>query len=239
MLKRVPIFAHRGASGSTLENSFQSFVKAKQIGADGIEFDIHCSSDDVLIVYHDSNLKRLSGVDKYIDDCTAEELRKYKLGTRFGRFFAPKKMPLFQEVVDWANEHKMPVNIELKKSLLKNPTALILALSNLQLPTGSHVSSFYEELLIIVKEVQPDIETAIIVTKAFNWETISTQGHIDAIHANKKYYKPLILKLCDEAKKGIRFYGIKGNESFIRKPHPAVIGWITDYPNRVRKQQNR
>ena len=239
MIERVPIFAHRGASGSTLENSFQAFEKAKQIGTDGIEFDIHCSSDDVLVVYHDSNLMRLTGVNKLIDECTAEELRQYRLGSRFGRFLAPKTMPLFEEVMEWANEHKIPVNIELKESLLKNPTALSLVLSSLQLPTGSHVSSFHEELLIIVKEVRPDIETAIIVTKAFNWETISEQAHIDAIHANKKYYKPLFLKLCDDAKKGIRFYGIKGNESFIRKPHPAVIGWITDYPNRVRKQQNK
>ena len=239
MSKHVPIFAHRGASGSTLENSFQSFVKAKQIGTDGIEFDIHRSSDDVLVVYHDRNLMRLTGVNKLIDECTAEELRQYRLGGRFGRFFTPKRMPLFEEVMEWVNEHQVPVNIELKESLLKNPTALILVLRSLQLPTGSHVSSFYEELLIIVKEVRPDIETAIIVTKAFDWEAISEQAHIDAIHANKKYYKPLFLKLCDEAKKGIRFYGIKGNESFIRRPHPAVIGWITDYPNRVRKQQNK
>ena len=39
-----------------------------------IELDVHLTKDNVIVVYHDNNLKRLTGVDKEIDLCTYEEI---------------------------------------------------------------------------------------------------------------------------------------------------------------------
>ncbi|HSO56778.1 MAG TPA: glycerophosphodiester phosphodiesterase family protein, partial [Paenisporosarcina sp.] len=36
---RVPIYAHRGASAYALENSSAAFMKAIELGADGLEID--------------------------------------------------------------------------------------------------------------------------------------------------------------------------------------------------------
>ncbi|MEK4229884.1 glycerophosphodiester phosphodiesterase [Solibacillus sp. FSL H8-0538] len=238
-MAHVPIYAHRGASGYAFENSFTAFIKAKLLGADGIEFDIQRSNDDVLVVFHDLHLARLTGVKKFIFDCSAEELGQYKLGYRFSRLFSSKKIPTFEEVMKWANEQQMAVNIEIKESLLMDPTPLIAALLTTELSGNSHFSSFHEELLQLVKVLRPNVETALIVTKKFNWDTLGSCTYIDVVHASKKYYKRRYLKACDYAGKGIRFYGIQGNEDFLKQPHPAVIGWITDYPDRVRKQQKQ
>ena len=239
IMQHIPIFAHRGASGHALENTLVAFMKAKLLGADGIEVDIQRSKDDILVVFHDIDLIRLVGVKKIIYNCTLDELQQYKLGRRFRRWFSSKRIPTLEEVIKWVNEHQMPINIEIKESLLKDPTALITALRTMQLPENSHFSSFHEELLKIVKEIRPDIDTALIVTKKFDWNTLGELAHIDAVHASKKYYKRHNLKACDEVGMGIRFYGIEGNESFLKNPHPAVIGWITDYPEKVRQQQHR
>ena len=47
------VIAHRGASGVEYENSVAAFKKAGQLGADGIELDIHATTDGALIVHHD------------------------------------------------------------------------------------------------------------------------------------------------------------------------------------------
>ncbi|RUL56915.1 MULTISPECIES: glycerophosphodiester phosphodiesterase family protein [Lysinibacillus] len=235
MAQGIPIFAHRGASAQALENTLVAFEKARVLGADGIELDIQCTKDDILVVFHDLDLFRLTGKKKRINELTFSELSTYPLGKNLLRRFSKNRIPTFQEVVEWANVHQMPLNIELKESLVDNMKPIIDVLQRLQIPSGSHFSSFHDSLIRIVKMQRPDVETAFIVTKKFKWETMEASTHFDAIHANKSYYKSQNLDVCQNAQKGIRFYNINGSESFLSNPHPAVIGWITDFPDRLAK----
>lgn len=236
-MKAIPVFAHRGASNSCLENTFAAFKKAQSMGADGIELDIQISKDGILVVFHDLDLKRLAGKRRNVSDCSFKELQSYKLGKRFTRRFFGHSIESFQTVLDWANEQQMPLNIELKQSLLMNEAAFRQFLVAMQVPKNSHFSSFHERLLRIVKEVRPEMETAYIITKKFDWTTIKKPSFFDTIHAHKRYYKRHYLNNCEDTAMGIRFYGIVGNEPFLKNPHPAVKGWITDFPDKVQKAQ--
>lgn len=237
MTNSIPIFAHRGASGYALENTFKAFEKARKLGADGVEIDIQLTKDDELIVYHDLDLFRLTRKRKKINDCSYKELLNYPIGKHFFRKYSKERIPTFQQVVEWADLYKLPLNVELKESFLQNSEPLIKALQRVVLPKGSHFSSFHDELLRIVKMQRPDFQTALIVTKKFDWNTLESLSHIDVIHANKKYYKPSTFVAIERAKKGIRFYSVNGKEPFLRNPHPSIIGWITDYPDRVAKAE--
>ncbi|KGR74655.1 glycerophosphodiester phosphodiesterase [Ureibacillus sinduriensis] len=235
MSNRIPIFAHRGASGHALENTFRAFKKARILGADGIELDVQCTKDNQLVVFHDLDLFRLTGVRKKINDCTLDEVKKYPLGKHFLRRFSKERIPALQEVVEWSNHYNMPLNIELKESLLHNHKAIISCLQKLELPMGSHFSSFHDELMRLVKMQRVDFQTALIVTKKFNWQELSKQTHIDALHAHKRYYQPEYFKASIDAGKGLRYYAITGKEPYLANPDPSVIGWITDFPDSVAK----
>lgn len=237
MTNRIPIFAHRGASGHALENTFKAFEKAKLLGADGIELDVHCTKDNRLVVYHDLDMIRLTGVRKKINECTCEELINYPIGQPVLRRFSKDRIPTFEDVAEWANLNNMPLNIELKESLLTNPKAIIDCLLRLRLPNGSHFSSFHDELMRLVKMQRPDFQTAIIVTKKFNWQDLAQLSHIDAVHAHKKYYQQKVFDACTDANKGLRFYAITGKETYLSDPDPSVIGWITDFPAVVAKAE--
>lgn len=237
MTSPLPIYAHRGASSHCVENTFAAFKMAKLLGADGIELDVQLSKDHILVVFHDLDLKRMAGKKHQIAQCTFDELRAYKLGSRWTRCFFNHKMEALHTVIEWAIAQKMALNIELKQSLLQGEDHLRQFLKGLQLPAGSHFSSFHLPLLQIVKEMQPQIETAYLITKKFDWSQLSQARDYDVIHAHKKYYKRQYLMHCEQANIGIRFYGITGNESYLKDPHPAVLGWITDFPNKVRKAQ--
>ncbi|WP_107841987.1 glycerophosphodiester phosphodiesterase [Metasolibacillus meyeri] len=233
----IPIYAHRGASAYVLENTMEAFRKALKLGADGIELDVQCSKDGHLIVFHDNNIKRLTGVNRLVQECTLEELKSYPLGRRFSRIFSTKRIPELKDVIDWAIKEKVPLNIELKESLTTNHEALIKLLTTVKIPENSHFSSFYQKLLIIVKKYRPHIETALLVTKKFDWSKLDDFPYVDVIHAHKKYYKRSYLKACESAGKNMRFYSVTGKESFIAEPHPVVAGWITDYPDIVAKNK--
>jgi len=49
---------HRGAKGYVSENTIASFKKALDIGVDGIELDVHLSSDGKVMVIHDETIDR-------------------------------------------------------------------------------------------------------------------------------------------------------------------------------------
>lgn len=235
----IPVFAHRGASAYALENTFQAFEKALELGADGIELDIHFSKDGLPVVYHDPQLSRLVGTNKLVSDCTMEELLRFKLGKPWRRLFSSYKMPAFEAVLAWANIHQMPLNIELKSTILDNTSGLIHFLRGLALPKGSHFSSFHYELLEIVKKHRPEFETALIATKKIKWDLLTDYKAADSVHMHKRYYKPRYLEACITSEKACRFYAIDGTEPFLTNPHPSVSGWITDYPDKVITSQQR
>ena len=50
------IIAHRGASGHAVENSIEAFRRADELRADGVELDVHATSDGEIVVFHDATL---------------------------------------------------------------------------------------------------------------------------------------------------------------------------------------
>jgi Glycerophosphoryl diester phosphodiesterase len=73
--------AHRGLHSSKInENTADAFRAAVDAGF-GMEFDVRISSDGIPIISHDSNLKRVFGVECRAEDLTAAELQKIGVPT--------------------------------------------------------------------------------------------------------------------------------------------------------------
>ncbi len=53
----LEIIAHRGASREHLENTLPAFQRALDLGADGVELDVHCTADGTVVVHHDPVLR--------------------------------------------------------------------------------------------------------------------------------------------------------------------------------------
>ena len=99
-------FAHRGVHGEYPENSIPAFEKAVKMNL-GIELDIHITKDNKLVVFHDDNLKRMTGEDEYIKFLTYEQIKSYKL--KDGEY----TIPLLNEVLKTV-KGRVPILIEIK-----------------------------------------------------------------------------------------------------------------------------
>lgn len=102
------IYAHRGFHDKPMipENSMPAFRRA--VDRDwGIELDVHLTKDGQLVIFHDSDLRRITGEEGILEERTWEELSRLKLeGTE-------ERMPLFDEVLELC-ENRIPMIIELK-----------------------------------------------------------------------------------------------------------------------------
>jgi glycerophosphoryl diester phosphodiesterase len=77
------VFAHRGGCALGPENTIAAFERGLAAGADGLELDVHLSSDGVVVVCHDSTLERTTNSSGAIHRRTAAELSRVDAGYRW------------------------------------------------------------------------------------------------------------------------------------------------------------
>lgn len=102
--------AHRGMFDNIKipENSLAAFKKALKYNY-SIELDVQLTKDNIPVVFHDSNLKRMTGLDKLIEDTNYDELKELKL------LNTKEYIPTLNEVLNLV-DNKVLLDIEIKKT---------------------------------------------------------------------------------------------------------------------------
>ncbi len=78
-------FAHRGDSTRAPENTLEAFRKAVELGAGGLELDVHLTGDGQVVVIHDATVDRTTGGSGAVASMTLEALRGMDAGHHFSR----------------------------------------------------------------------------------------------------------------------------------------------------------
>ncbi len=110
------IFAHRGARRAAPENTLPAMEAALAMGVDGIELDVHLSSDGQLVVIHDFVLERTTNGHGLVVDYTAEELAQLDAGSHFAPEFSATGVPTLEQVLDLIGR-ECRINVEIKCEL--------------------------------------------------------------------------------------------------------------------------
>lgn len=102
-------YAHRGFhdnKNGAPENSIKAMQLAVEQGY-GIELDVQLTKDEKVVVFHDTDLKRVCGVAAKVNSMTYEELQRLRL------FGTGEKIPLFSDVLK-VIDGKVPLIMEVK-----------------------------------------------------------------------------------------------------------------------------
>lgn len=81
--RRPRVYAHRGGCALGPENTIAAFDLGLATGADGLELDVHLSSDGVVVVCHDETLERTTDGSGPVARRSAAELARVDAGCRF------------------------------------------------------------------------------------------------------------------------------------------------------------
>ena len=103
--RALEFVAHRGASHDAPENTLAAFRLGWQ-QTDACELDIHQTKDGQIIVLHDADTKRTTGVAKKVADSTFAELRQLDAGQWKDARWAGEKIPTLAEVLALQPEGK-------------------------------------------------------------------------------------------------------------------------------------
>ncbi|MBO7310200.1 MAG: glycerophosphodiester phosphodiesterase [Clostridia bacterium] len=160
-------YAHRGFHSQRYpENSLPAFSAAISRGY-GIELDVRLTCDGQVVVFHDTSLKRMCGIDKKISEMSAIELKRTHL--RDTRYTIPT-LPNVLALVDG----RVPLLIEIKDT--EHSDKLCRAVSVLLDTYGGAfaIQSFDPRVLGWFKRYRPRFARGQLVTKL---KTVSGKKH--------------------------------------------------------------
>lgn len=154
--ERIQVVAHRGGAALAPENTIAALKEAIRNGSDQAEVDVQQTRDRVLILLHDSDLKRIAGVDQPVWEMTYNEIRQLKLS---------EPIPTLEEALK-ATDGKLDLMIELK--VTGHETALVQKTMGLvrryKAESRCIIGSMDQETLKAVKRIDPDMETVYITS---------------------------------------------------------------------------
>ena len=166
-LEAPVIIAHQGGDGLWPSNTLFAFERARELGVDVLEMDIHASRDDVLVVIHDDTVDRTTDGRGAVAELSLEELRTLDAGYHWspggnGASFPYRGqgllIPTLEEVLLRFND--MPLVIEIKPDSAAVAVALCERLREAGKAESALVGSFHGRALAAFRAACPDVATS-------------------------------------------------------------------------------
>src|SRR5690606_24195686 len=109
----VTVTAHRGAALVAPENTLVAFQAAIDAGADAIEFDVRLSADGAVVVFHDSDFRRIAGDPRAVVETPLSAMRDIDIGRSFDPAFAGERIATLGEALAFIDRRALAL-VELK-----------------------------------------------------------------------------------------------------------------------------
>lgn len=228
------VIAHRGDSGAAPENTLAAIHSAISLNPqpEYVEIDLYRSIDGVLVVNHDTDTLRTTGVPGMVREQTFDALRQLDAGyaSVFGERFRGERMPTLEEVLDAVKDTPIGVMIECKQLLLEDQVIELLRERN---EVHKHVLASFDELTVYrAKQLEPELRTLYLTTLNDRnlWRARDVQADIIGTHRDAS--DDMIAK-ARQAGYPVWVWTVNEPDEMDRFVRLGVDGIISDYPARV------
>ena len=236
---QIQVWAHRGASYYTPENTLIAFEKAINMNADGIELDVQMTKDGELVVIHDETIDRTSNGTGYVRDYTLKQLKTYDFCNKHIAYKG-EKIPTLEEVYELVKPTSLIINVELKNSMIRyeGMEEKVLALAKrIGMEDRIIYSSFNHESIRYLKTIDPLVKTGILYEDGWlNVVDYASRLGVDALHpAGYLLKNKLFVKKAKAKNLRLHPWTIDREEDMKKLIALEVDAIITNKPDLARK----
>jgi len=243
MLENWPkplVVGHRGASAHAPENTLAAFELAIDHRADAIEFDVKLSSDNQVVVIHDSSVDRTTNGAGKVANLSLSSLQKLDAGSKFSNEFAGERIPTLINVFERFGKQIL-MNVELTNystpfdGLVSEVVELV---KFFKLENHVIFSSFLSKNLNNSQKLLPEVPCGLLAYSGW-------MGYFQRRNGWKKKFQALHPKISDvdqnlvsdvhTARKRIHVWTVNGEENLRKMLDLKVDGVITDDPGKLRR----
>jgi glycerophosphoryl diester phosphodiesterase len=233
--QKIEVTAHRAGARYGPENTVAALRKAIEFGADYAEIDVQRTSDGVIVVMHDNDLKRLTNVGKNIWDVKYADIKNLKIKPGAatdptGALLEAAPLSTLEEFIATAHG-KIKLNIELKYYKQHFDKGLARAVVKLLQDKGfvdqCVVTSLERAPLQEVRRLDPRIQTGYIVAMDFG---DLTKVNVNSLVLERKLINAAVSRLARKHHLQIHAWTINDRKTMIAMIHLGVTNLITDDP---------
>ena len=237
------LFGHRGYSALAPENTLAAFSALLERDIPGVELDVRLSRDGKVMVIHDENVKRLTGVDARVQECTASRLRRLDAGLWYGDSYRGEKIPFLDEVFELLGD-RLYYDIELKWERKRGgglEEAVIERIRAHGLSRRCLLSSFNPYCVRRVQALAPELPTAHIYARHRDVPLLLRRG-LAGLVIPTPFVKPRstqihaagALLLRRVYRSAILAWTVDETAEATRLLHLGVRGLISNHPGRIK-----
>lgn len=169
-MKKFINYAHRGASSYAPENTISAFIKAIQLGANGIELDLQKTKDGEIVIFHDDIVDNKSNGKGKISDYNYNELLKLDFVSWFNN--QSEKIVLFNDFAKKFLRKDLTFAIELKVQGIEKETLEII--NKYKSHDNIYITSFIYDTLENMRKIDKNIKLSWLIEEKINENNLSS-----------------------------------------------------------------
>ena len=221
-------FGHRGARGHEPENTLRSVRRALDLGAPGIEVDVYCV-ENRLVVIHDDTLERTTNGRGRVMQQSFAHLRSLDAGRG-------EKIPTLEEIIHGV-AHRALINVELKGPGTAAPVVALIGRYVREQgwrPDEFLVSSFDHAQLTAARALSADLPLGVLFEKlpARPFQ-LAEKLRARSVHPPWKAVTAPFVQAAHRRGLKVFAYTVNRPGDIARVRRLGVDGVFSDYPERV------
>ena len=242
------VISHRGANKVAPQNTLEAFKKSIQYKADGVETDVHMTSDGIPVICHNYTVDKTSDGKGEIASRTLEQLKKLDFGSYFHHSYRGTKIPTLEEFLNLCEKARLKVlNIEIKSPRNKDYTIadkIITAVKEHNLFDKLLISSFDPDLLVYIKDIEEACKTGFLYSpdKPITYKQVlgkeigfAKSIGADALHPHQLFVNEKLVDAAHENGIQVNPWTVNKEKDMRKLLSFGVDGLITDVPNIAKK----
>lgn len=155
--------AHRGVPQQAPENSLSGFRLAVQQGAQLLETDLQLTSDDEIVLMHDSTVDRTTTGSGKVRSMSLEQLKGLHLwgvNDQFKKTHEKEKVPTLRELFELVRNDSVRLVLEIKNTETVMPALLAALIQEYGMEDRVNLISFDGALVRQTRELMPTLSAA-------------------------------------------------------------------------------
>jgi glycerophosphoryl diester phosphodiesterase len=216
--------AHRGFTKNFPDNTLEAFQAAVELGADGVEFDVHETADNHFIIFHDPKVE-----GQEIVQMTLAGIQSVRLAGKY-------RIPTLEETLDLGrNRLKMLVEIKQVRSLDR----LIPILRTRAELKDVIIISFNRDLILNLATLAPEFPRGILTYRPVEDPAgLTASAKTDLLLMRLPLATPELVEKIRTLNLGVFLWDCAGLEQVRKALKLGVDGIISDSPDLVRQEQS-
>ncbi len=234
--ERPLIFGHRGASRVAPQNTLAAFRRAAELGADGVELDVHLTAEGIPVVIHDARVDATTDGKGRVAELTLPQVKELDAGAHFDAAFAGERIPTLEEVLAEVGQ-RLIINIELKPSAKSSgglEEAVVAVVRRMGMLERVWFSSFKPYALYWIRQQEPAVPCGLLYSPlTFVSRLLAPVTPHEALHPHRSLVREAMVRRAHRRGLRVVTWTLDDEDKAQRFAEWGVDVIITNEPERL------